>query len=360
MTLLEQLMTLSIEKKASDIHVRPNLAPALRINKKLFYLKEFPPVSVEKMEEMAGQMLSPEKKAELEKFLQVDLSYELKGQARFRVNIYHQRDELSIVMRRVSLKIDTLADLNLPPALEKICENRRGLVLLTGTTGSGKSTTLAALVEHINQTRDAHIVTIEDPIEFYFQEKNSLFSQREIGIDTPDYKTALRHVVRQDPDVILIGEMRDLDTMRAALTSAQLGNLVFSTIHTIGAYQTITRIVDLFPPHEQNQIRFMLSDTIQAIISQRLLTRKDAPGMIPAVEIMIATPLVRKYMEENQLVEIHTQMEKGEYYGMQTFNQALLKLLRDGKIDEQIALQASSNPEELLLKMKGISGSTHF
>ena len=355
---LDELLKTAIEKNGSDLHLKAGSSPVLRINRRLNFLKDIPPLSHEEIKKLAYQMLPEEKKAILEKDLQVDCSYEFKDNARFRLNVFLQRGKMGIVMRNVSSAIKNFEDLGLPKVLEKISEERRGLVLVTGTCGSGKSTTLAAMINRINETRDAHIITIEDPIEFYFTDKKSIITQRELGIDTPDYPSALRHVVRQDPDVILVGEMRDLDTMRTALTSAQLGNLVFSTIHTINAHQTITRIMDMFPPHEHNQIRFMLADTLQAVISQRLLPRKDGKGMIPAIEVLIATPLIRKYIEESKLSEISPQMEKGEYYGMQTFNQSLFKLYQEEKIDMDVACQASSSAEELMLLIKGVGSST--
>lgn len=357
MITLNELLKVVIEKKGSDLHLKADSSPILRINRRLNILKDIPPLTSEEIKKLAFQMLSEEKKETLEKNFQVDCSYEFKDQARFRLNVFYQRGKLSMVMRSISSLMKNFQDLSLPKVLEKICEERRGLVLVTGTCGSGKSTTLAAMINRLNETRDAHIITIEDPIEFYFQDKKSIITQRELGVDTPDYPSALRHIVRQDPDVILIGEIRDLETLRAALTSAQLGNLVFSTIHTVNAYQTVTRILDMFPPHEHNQIRFMLADTLQAVISQRLLPRKDGAGMIPAVEVLINNALIRKFIEEGKLMEIGPQMEKGEYYGMQTFNQNLHKLYQEQKIELDIAYQASSSKEELMLRIKGVDTS---
>ncbi|RLD18326.1 MAG: type IV pili twitching motility protein PilT [Caldiserica bacterium] len=354
---IKELLGVLIERNGSDLHLRADSKPVIRVNRRLSYIEEVPPISEDVLKNIALSIIPEDKIESFKKNLQVDFSYEIEN-ARFRVNVFYQKSKINIVMRYIPTKIKSFEELNLPKVLEKICEERRGLVLVTGTAGSGKSTTLASMVEYINTTRDAHIITIEDPIEFYFEDKKSIISQREIGVDTPDYITSLRHIVRQDPDVILIGEMRDIETIRAALTSAQLGNLVLSTIHTINTYQTITRILDMFPTHEQNQIRFMLSDTLKAVISQRLLPLKDGSGMIPAVEVLIATPLIRKLIEENNLSEIHQQIEKGEYYGMQSFNQSLYKLYQEGKIDLDTALKASSNPEELMLRIRGIDTSS--
>jgi len=354
---LEKLCREVIEKKGSDLHLRAGSKPLIRINRRLNLTGE-EIIKQEDLKELAFKIIPENKKEIFKKNLQVDFSYEYRDIARFRVNVFYQKNVINIVMRYVPSNIRNFEELNLPKVLEKVSMEQRGLVLLTGTAGSGKSTTLAAMIEYINNNRDAHIITIEDPIEFYFEDKKSIISQREIGVDTPDYALALRHIVRQDPDVILIGEMRDLETISAALTSAQMGNLVFSTIHTINSYQTVTRILDMFPPHQQNQIKFMLSDTLKAVISQRLLPRKDGSGMIPAVEVLIATPLIRKLIEENNLSEIYQHIEKGDYYGMQTFNQSLYKLYQEEKIDLDTALKASSNPEELMLKIRGIDTSS--
>lgn len=254
--------------------------------------------------------------------------------------------------------IKTIDDLELPESLKKISSSSRGLILVTGTTGSGKSTTLAAMIDHINMNFSKHIITLEDPIEYVHKDKKSIIAQREVGLDTLSYPDALKNIVRQDPDVILLGEMRDMETMSAALTAAQTGHLVLSTIHTIDAMQTVNRIVDIFPPHHQNQIRLQLADCLCAVISQRLIPRKDKPGMACAVEVLVATALIKSLIEENNFAEISEQMQKGDYYGMQTFNQALEILCRQEKVDVEEAKRAATNPEDLMLRLRGIkSGS---
>jgi twitching motility protein PilT len=260
-------------------------------------------------------------------------------------------------MRYVPVEIPSFETLNLPQVVKKIADNPRGLVLVTGTTGCGKSTTLASMIKHINSTRTNHIITLEDPIEFLHKDKLSIISQRELGIDTTSYSEALKHIVRQDPDVILIGEMRDTDTMAAALTAAQTGHLVLSTIHTIDAIQTVTRIVDMFPPHHQNQIRLQLSDTLKGVISQRLLANIKG-GRVPACEILVVTALVKKFIEQNTMSEIMQAMKQGAYYGMQVFNQSLLALYNSGNISLEDALAAATNPEELMMNIRGITSDS--
>ena len=242
--------------------------------------------------------------------------------------------------------------------MSQIADNRRGLVLVSGTTGCGKTNTLAAIINHINVNRSENIITIEDPIEFIHNDNKSIISQRELGFDTLTYIDALKNVVRQDPDVVLLGEMRDIETVSTAITAAQTGHLVLSTIHTVNASQSINRILDLFPPHQQNQIRYLLADTLKAVVSQRLLPHASGIGRVPAVEVLIVTPLVKKMIEENNLGEVANLMKQGQYYGMQTFNQALIKLFQSGEVKLEDALNAASNPEELMLAIRGVQTST--
>ncbi|MFH1540696.1 MAG: PilT/PilU family type 4a pilus ATPase [Elusimicrobiota bacterium] len=356
---LDELLKLMILEKASDLHLRSARNVVLRINGKLKPLED-KVFSIEQIKEIAQSIMSEKQRESFATKYECDLSYSLKGIGRFRGNIYYQRGSINIAMRYVPVEIPTFEMLNLPPIIEKIADNQRGLVLVTGTTGCGKSTTLAAMIKHINSTRAAHIITLEDPIEFLHRDKLSIVSQRELGVDTISYKEALKHIVRQDPDVILIGEMRDIDTMAAAITAAQTGHLVLSTIHTVDAIQTITRIVDMFPSHQQNQIRLQLADTLKSVISQRLLINVKG-GQIPACEVLIMTSLIKKFMEQNTISEIVQAMKQGNYYGMQTFNQSLLNLYSSGNILLEDALDAATNPEELMMNIKGItseSGST--
>ena len=354
---IDDLLRMMVAKKASDLHIRVGLKPMLRINEDLVPA-EYDPLSGEEVEKMALGLMNEEQKSIFRHDHELDMAYSVSGLARFRLNIFLQRGTISMALRLVPIQILDFETLNLPPIIAALSEKPRGLVLVTGTTGSGKSTTLAAMVDHINTTRKAHIITIEDPIEFLHKDKMSILSQREIGLDTRNFPSALRHVMRQDPNVVLIGEMRDLETMSSALTAAQLGHLVLSTLHTIDAVQTISRIIDLFPPYQQTQVRLQLANTLQGVISQRLLPRIDTEGLIPGIEILIATPYVRKLIEENNFGDLRKAIQDGSYYGMQSFNQALVTLYKGGKVSLEEALANASNPEELMLNIRGIySGS---
>jgi twitching motility protein PilT len=352
--IFESLVREMMERNASDMHIRAGHPAMLRIHGDLEASRYEQPLTPEQTRVIAYAMMSDRVRRRFEERMEVDLSRSVPGVGRFRGNVYHQAGGINIALRVVPSKIPTIDELGLPPVVKKLAEQRRGLILVTGTTGCGKSTTLAAIIDQINNTRKSHIITIEDPIEFLHTDKTSIISQRELGLDTLNYADALKNVVRQDPDVILLGEMRDQETMAAAITSAQTGHLVLSTIHTIDTVQTINRIVDMFPPHQQNQIRLQLADTLQGVISQRLLPRGDTPGRVPAVEVLVATPLVRKAIEENDLAGMSNAVRQGQYYGMQTFNQALVKLYNEGKVRVQDALNAASNPEELMLAIRGV------
>jgi twitching motility protein PilT len=354
---LTDILRSMVEIEASDLHLRAGSHPILRVNSQLKAVKNTE-LNAEDTKELAEEMFNEEQREEFKKRREVDLSLNIEGLARFRVNVFQQRGKVNIAMRLVPAKVKSLEELGLPESLKKISSSSRGLILVTGTTGSGKSTTLAAIIDHINKNHSKHVITVEDPIEYLHSDVKSIISQRELSMDTFSYMDALRNIVRQDPDVILIGEMRDMETMAAALTAAQTGHLVLSTVHTINAVQTVNRIVDIFPPHQQNQIRLQLADSLCAVISQRLLPKKEGGGMLPAVEVLVATALVKSLIEENKFTSIQEQMEKGDYYGMQTFNQALETLYREGKVDIEEAKKAATNPEDLMLRIKGIkSGS---
>lgn len=360
MAIPERLMGLlkaMVEIKSSDMHIRAKCKPMFRISGKIRAVNQ-PEFTPEETYGMAMEVLNDTQREEFGRRHEVDLSINVEGYARFRVNIFQQKGMVNMALRMIPDDIKTLDELDLPASLKKIALSSRGLILVTGTTGSGKSTTLAAIIDYINQNTAKHIITLEDPIEFVHKDKKSIVAQREVGLDTLSFNEALRNIVRQDPDVILVGEMRDKETMAAALTSAQTGHLVLSTIHTINAMQTVNRIIDVFPPHQQNQIRLQLGDCLCAVISQRLIPRKDKGGMIPAVEVLVATTLVKNLIEENDFASLAEQMEKGDYYGMQTFNQALEGLCRSGKVDIEDAKKAATNPEDLILRLRGIkSGS---
>jgi twitching motility protein PilT len=353
---IKPLLKEMIEKKASDLHLRSGSPAVIRVYGELVSLDKV--TSVEEIAALANSIMNDEQKETFKLRHEVDLAYTFdEGLGRFRINIFKQRGVINLAMRIIPVKIPTIKELKLPPVVSQIADNRRGLILVTGTTGCGKSSTLAAMINHINSTRAENIITIEDPIEFMHKDNKSIISQRELGFDTLTYLDALKNVVRQDPDVILLGEMRDLETVATAITAAQTGHLVLSTIHTVNASQSINRIVDLFPPHQHNQIRFLLADTLKAVVSQRLLAHASGTGRVPAVEILLVTPLIKKMIEENNLSEVISLMKQGKYYGMQTFNQALISLFQGGEIKLEDALSAASNPEELMLSIRGIQTS---
>lgn len=350
---LNTLIREMLARGASDMHIRAGSPVVIRIDGVLIPLVD-KVLSPDETMGIALTLMNEEQKDIFKKRHEIDLGYTFEDFGRFRINIFSQRGVVNMAMRFIPVKIPTIEELKLPSVIKQVAENHRGLVLVTGTTGCGKSTTLASMIDYINSTRSAHILTIEDPIEFIHHDKKSIITQRELGIDTLTYPEALKHAVRQDPNVILLGEMRDLETMAAAITAAQTGHLVLSTIHTVDATQSIYRIIDLFPPHQQTQIRYQLADTLRAVISQRLLPHASGKGRVPAVEVLIVTPLIRKMIEENNLTEITNLMKQGQYYGMQTFNQVLLNLVKNNEIKLEDALYAASNPEELLLAIRGI------
>lgn len=348
--IIEQFLKLG----ASDLHLRTGCKPYVRIAGKLEVLDTEPELSLEEIESFVYSLLTPQQRQRFEQDKECDIGYNFQNLARLRMNIFYQRGVINIAIRNIPLQIPPKEELSLPDVVYRLADNVRGLVLVTGPAGSGKSTTLASMVDYINSTRRAHIITIEDPIEFLHKDKQSIISQREVPYDTTSFISALKHVVRQNPDVILIGEMRDLETMQAALTAAQLGHFVLSTVHTVDTVQTISRIIDMFPPHQQNQVRLQLADTLKGIIAQRLLPRKDGKGLIPALEILVVTPAVKKCIEEKNLGDIVNLIKQGKHYGMQTFNQALLELYKAGKVKLEDALYAASSPEDLMLAIKGI------
>ena len=345
-----------IAKKASDLHLRSGGPAVIRVDGKLSALERV--ISQEEMIALADSLMNPEQKKIFEVRHEVDLACSFEESGRFRINIFKQKGVINMAFRIIPTNIPTIKELKLPPVISQIANNNRGLVIVTGTTGCGKSNTLAAMINHINTGRSENIITIEDPIEFMHKDNKSIISQRELGFDTLTYLDALKNVVRQDPDVILLGEMRDQETVATAITAAQTGHLVLSTIHTVNASQSINRIVDLFPPHQHNQIRFLLADTLKAVVSQRLLPHASGVGRVPAVEVLVVTPLVKKMIEDNNLSEIVNLMKGGHFYGMQTFNQALIKLFQSGEIKLEDALNAASNPEELMLAVRGVQTST--
>lgn len=354
-----------IDTKASDLHLKAGSPPILRINEQLVSMAEISSSWVEdrltssQTKRFAQTIMTDKQFSLFEETLETDLAYSVAGLGRFRVNIFCQRGSVGLVFRFVPFEIPKFEELNLPPAVKDLAEEHRGLVLVTGTAGSGKSTTLAAMLDHINSTRKCNIVTLEDPIEFLHRDKLGIVNQREIAIDTLSFADALKHALRQDPDVLLIGEMRDLETMNSALTAAETGHLVFSTLHTIDAPQTVERIINFFPPYQHHQLRLQLSMLLRGVISQRLLPRCDEKGLIPAVEIMKGTALIQKLIAEDKISQIRDAITDGSYYGMQTFNQSLAALYQQKKISYENALAQASNPEELKLIFKGIYSGTY-
>ncbi|RKQ60456.1 twitching motility protein PilT [Thermovibrio guaymasensis] len=352
---LDQLLTRAYELGASDLHLRVKAPPILRINGKLVKL-DLPPLEVSDIDAFVKKILPIEKRKELPYIKNLDFAYSLPGVCRFRVNLFRQRGTLAIVMRAIPVEVPKIEDLNLPEVVKEIALYQRGLVLVTGTTGSGKSTTLAAMLEELNEKDSRVVITIEDPIEYLHKDKRCLFYQREIGNDADDFFTALRAALREDPDVILVGEMRDPETVRTALDAAETGHMVFSTLHTLDAKETINRIVSFFPLDQQQAIRFQLASVLKATISQRLLPRADGKGRVPAVEIMIVTEAIRERIMNPELTdEIPEFIEKGhEVYGSQTFDQSLYELWKKGLITKEDALKYATRPDDLRLKMEGI------
>jgi twitching motility protein PilT len=349
----EMLRKMVIEK-ASDLFVKVGSPPSLRIDGTINFLdtdEVTPQDTLEMYEIIEDSKKDGFRGAQHE----VDVAYELPGIGRFRVNIFRQKGYLGFVFRHIESHIPNFEELNLPTAaLQKLAESSRGLILVTGNSGSGKSTSLAAMLNHINERQNKHIISIEDPIEFIFKDQKSVIDQREIGIDTPDFLTALKHAVRQSPDVILIGEMRDRETMEAALTAAETGHMVFATLHTVNATQTVERIINYFPPYQHNLIRLQLSLILRGVISQRLIPKKSEQGRVPAVEMMIESPTVKDLLANGKTAELYEAIKDGEYYGCQSFNQSLKKLYQADQISLEHAMAASDYPEELKLELKGI------
>jgi len=357
---INDLLKIASQKGASDLHLKVGSYPVLRINGKLTPLTELKKLMQEDTIAMAFSLMNARQKQKFKENLEIDIAYSVPGLGRFRCNIFQQRGTVGLVLRVIPVKIRTIKELLLPKVIEKICEEQRGLVLCTGTTGSGKSTTLAAMIDYINSIRTEHIITIEDPIEFLHRDKKSIINQREIGVDTRDFANALRGALRQDPDVILVGEMRDYETIETALTAAETGHLVLSTLHTLDATETINRIISVFPPHQQKQIRLQLAQVLKAVISMRLVPRADGKGRVPAVEVMRVTPYIRTLIEDKEKTKlIHDAIEKGtSQYGMQTFDQSLYFLYKQGLITLEEAMRRASNPDEFKLKIQGIQSTS--
>lgn len=356
---IDTILNALVDHEVSDIHFKVGSPPVIRRTGSVVHSDGFPVFTTDHLIQIIEEVTSPRQREKIKAGQEVDLAYSLSGKARFRVNIFQQRGTPAVVMRKIPFTIPELSELGHPEVVSRIAMERRGLVLVTGATGSGKSTTLAAMINEINNRRKAHIVTIEDPIEFLHPDRECSICQREVGIDTTSWPSALRAVFRQDPDVILIGEMRDMETAMIALTGAETGHLVMSTLHTTDAPETINRIIDMFPAYQQKQIRIQLGGLLKAVISQRLLPAAEGIGRVLASEIMVHTATIGNCISDPEKSHlIHETMEAGGHqYGMQTFDMCLYRLLMDGKIDQDTALAAATNPTGLDLKIKGVESA---
>jgi twitching motility protein PilT len=356
---LNEILQIALRGGASDIHLKAGLPPMFRVDGSLVPLKDGKRLPPEEVARMAFGIMNEFQKEKFKTSNEVDLAYGVPGLGRFRVNVFQQRGTIGAVLRVIPFKIMSVKELMLPPALEKIALEERGLILVTGTTGSGKSTTLAAMIDHINSMETNHIITVEDPIEFLIRDKRSIVNQREIGVDTLSFSQALKSALRQDPDVILVGEMRDIETIETALLAAETGHLVMSTLHTLDASETINRIISAFPPHQQKQIRIQLGSVLRAVVSQRLVPRADGKGRVAAVEIMKTTARIKELIEDkDRTKEIPDAIAQGNIaYGMQTFDQSLMQLVRGGLIMYQEALRQASNPDDFALRYQGVSST---
>ena len=358
---INELLTTVVDLGGSDLHLKVGNFPIARVKGRLTPLTQFKKLVQEDTIAMAYSIMSSDRqKAKFKESLDIDLAYSVPALGRFRCNIFNQRGTVGMVLRVIPRRIFSIEDLMLPRALNKICEEQRGMVLVTGTTGSGKSTTLAAMIDLINATRNEHILTIEDPIEYLHRDNLSIINQREVGADCTSFATALRAALRQDPDVILVGEMRDLETIETAIHAAETGHLVFSTLHTLDATETINRIISVFPPHHQKQIRLQLSGVLKAVISQRLVPRSDGQGRVPACEVLIATETVRTCIEDKDRTKgLRDVIASGtSQYGMQTFDQSLYFLLQEKLITVEEALKRATNVGEFKLRLEGVMATS--
>ena len=359
---LDDLLRTATEAGASDLHVKAGSYPMMRVHGTLVPASEERRLEPPDTAAMVERILSPAQREKFNESLDIDLAYSVPGLGRFRCNVFQQRGTLGFVMRIISMKVHTIAELGLPKVLETVAEEERGLILVTGTTGSGKSTTLAAMIDHINNTRSAHIMTVEDPIEYLHRDHRSIVNQREVTVDTMGFAPALRAALRQDPDVILVGEMRDHETVETALSAAETGHLVLSTLHTLDATETINRIIAVFPPHQQRQVRLQLASVLKAAISQRLIPKADGHGRAAAVEVMLATPFIRDCIVDKEKTNlIPGAIASGtSQYGMQTFDQSIFGLYERGDITLDEALRWASNVDEFKLKIAGISSTSEM
>lgn len=358
---IDDILKAALKVGASDIHIGSGRKPYFRVEGRLLPIQEAPKLTGDDVAALVEEIMSEKQWAAFQDKYEMDLAYSIPGLSRFRVNVYQQRGTLSIAIRAIPFEIRNFSTLNLPKVLESIATEERGLVILTGTTGSGKSTTLASIVDFINESRARHIITVEDPLEYVHQDKKSYINQREIGIDTGSFANAMRAALREDPDVILVGEMRDLETMEICLSAAETGHLVLTTLHTLDAMESVNRMLTIFPPHQHNQVRYQLSQVLKAVISQRLVPMANGKARVPAAEVMIATDRIRDLISEPERTwEIRQAIEEGNlHYGMQTFDQCLYKLFVDKAITFDEAMRQATNKNDLALRIEGVtSGSS--
>ncbi|HET7929348.1 MAG TPA: type IV pilus twitching motility protein PilT [Actinomycetota bacterium] len=344
---IPELLEAMVERGASDLHITVGTPPTIRQFGDLVRLDGYPALDKRGIQGMIYAILPQKMRERLEQELELDMSYSLPGRARFRVNVYYQRDSLGAVFRLIPYEIRTVQELELPGIVADLARSPRGFVVVTGPTGSGKSTTLASMVDIVNRERQAHIMTVEDPIEFLHRHNGCVVNQREVGADTQSFAQALKHVLRQDPDVILVGEMRDLESMATAITAAETGHLVFATLHTQDAPQTIDRMIDMFPPYQQQQVRVQLATTLQGVVTQQLLQTVDGRSRVVAVEVLVCTPAVRNLIREGKVHQIYSIMQAGGRFGMQTMDQSLADLVKSGKVTQQLAYERCHDAEEL-------------
>jgi len=355
---LKQILVEMLNRKASDLHIRVGIRPHLRVNGRLEQINT-EPFTIDDLENIVGQILNDKQQERFRRRNEMDLALSVAKLGRFRINLFRQRGTTGIAIRSVNTIIPSFEELNLPETIQNLSMEKRGLIIITGTTGSGKSTTLASMIEYINTNRMNNVLTVEDPIEYIYRDKKCIIAQREVGADTESFATSLRHALRQDPDIILIGEIRDIDTMSIALTAADTGHLVLTTLHTMNTVETISRIISFYPPHQHQQIRLLLAGTLKAVVCQRLLTRCDMPGRVPALEILISTAAVRDYLLDSEKTSaIPDLVEDGTQYGMMSFDQSIMGLYKDGMISFEEAMNQCSNPDDFDMRVRGITGAS--
>ncbi len=352
----KSLLKLMVQKDISDIHFKAESFPALRLHGSMIMASSLPKLSGPDIGALARQLMNDEQAKDFEREMELDMAYSLEGVSRFRVNVYRQRGTVGLTLRVVPMKLRTFEELNLPAeSLKKLGAQSRGLILFAGITGAGKTTTMNSFMHHLNLNYPYRVITIEDPIEFYHTDEKCSIVQREVGNDTKSFAHALKHILRQDPDVVVVGEMRDLETMQAAISAAETGHLVLSTVHTMDAVQTLGRIVDAHPAHQHGQVRQQLANALKGVIAQRLVLSKDGKSRYPATEILIVSNAQRAQLADGKTAELYKSIEAGAYYGMHSFDQDLLRLFKEGRIDEKSVIENSTTPQDIAIKLQGLT-----